>query len=60
MGQQQDYPSIYHHSGSEHFIRHGLGDWGIQQNKGECREKPASMNSFCSWMLFLLCWGLGD
>lgn len=34
----QDYPSIYHHSGSEHFIRHGLGDWGIQQNKGECRE----------------------
>ncbi|WP_394927125.1 family 78 glycoside hydrolase catalytic domain [uncultured Robinsoniella sp.] len=34
----QNYPFIYGHSGKEHFICHGLGDWGIQQNKGESRE----------------------
>lgn len=34
----QNYNIIYQHSDNEHFICHGLGDWGIQQNKGECRE----------------------
>lgn len=33
-----DFPRIYQINKDIHFIRHGLGDWGIRQNKGECRE----------------------
>ena len=32
------YPEIYHKPGSIHFLCHGLGDWGIEQNRGESRE----------------------
>ena len=32
------YPEIYHKPGNIHFLCHGLGDWGIEQNRGESRE----------------------
>ncbi|GAF63488.1 hypothetical protein BTS2_0379 [Bacillus sp. TS-2] len=34
----QNYNDIYSQSGEARFICHGLGDWGIEQNKGESRE----------------------
>ncbi len=36
--QYNDYNRLYHHNGSERFICAGLGDWGIEQNKGRGRE----------------------
>lgn len=32
------YPDIYDKPQHLHFLCHGLGDWGIQQNRGEARE----------------------
>lgn len=32
------YPEIYEKSEDTHFLCHGLGDWGIEQNRGESRE----------------------
>lgn len=32
------YPDIYNKPPHLHFLCHGLGDWGIQQNRGEARE----------------------
>lgn len=34
----EDYPRIYHKEGEEHFLCHGLGDWGTDRQHGECRE----------------------
>ena len=36
--QYRNYDRLYQKNSGEHFICAGLGDWGIQQNKGECRE----------------------
>ncbi len=36
--QYNDYNHIYNKNGEERFICAGLGDWGIEQNKGEGRE----------------------
>lgn len=36
--QYNDYDRLYGKSGCERFIRAGLGDWGIEQNKGRSRE----------------------
>lgn len=33
-----DYPVIYQKEADVHFLCHGLGDWGIEQNRGESRE----------------------
>lgn len=32
------YPGIYGKPERLHFLCHGLGDWGIEQNRGESRE----------------------
>lgn len=37
-GKYRDYGKIYGKTGEVHFIKHGLGDWGIEQNRGESRE----------------------
>lgn len=34
----EDYPKIYGKDGTEHFLCHGLGDWGTDRKEGECRE----------------------
>lgn len=34
----QDYPKLYGKPKHLHFLCHGLGDWGIEQNRGESRE----------------------
>lgn len=36
--QYRDYNRLYHKNGQERFICCGLGDWGIEQNKGRSRE----------------------
>lgn len=36
--QYSDYNRLYHKNGEERFICCGLGDWGIEQNKGCSRE----------------------
>ncbi len=36
--QYNDYNRLYGKTGDERFIRAGLGDWGIAQNKGASRE----------------------
>lgn len=36
--QYNDYNRLYDKTGNERFIRAGLGDWGIAQNKGRSRE----------------------
>lgn len=36
--QYNDYGRLYGKSSGEHFICAGLGDWGIEQNKGRSRE----------------------
>ena len=33
-----DYAVLYHKKEGVHFLCHGLGDWGIEQNRGESRE----------------------
>ena len=33
-----NYGKIYGQDEKKHFLRHGLGDWGIEQNRGESRE----------------------
>ena len=33
-----EYPNIYNKPAHLHFLSHGLGDWGIRQNRGESRE----------------------
>lgn len=33
-----DYDLIYGKNSNHHFLRHGLGDWGIEQGMGESRE----------------------
>lgn len=35
--QYRDYNRLYHKNGQERFICCGLGDWGIEQNKGRSR-----------------------
>ncbi|MBM6750567.1 family 78 glycoside hydrolase catalytic domain [Mediterraneibacter glycyrrhizinilyticus] len=34
----KDYRKIYRKEGNKNFLCHGLGDWGIEQGKGESRE----------------------
>lgn len=34
----EDYPKIYKKDREEHFLCHGLGDWGTDREGGECRE----------------------
>ena len=36
--QYRDYNRLYHKNGQVRFICCGLGDWGIEQNKGRSRE----------------------
>lgn len=36
--QYNDYSRLYHKNGEERFICSGLGDWGVEQNKGHGRE----------------------
>ena len=36
--QYNDYNRLYNKNGNERFICAGLGDWGIEQNKGRGRE----------------------
>ncbi len=36
--QYNDYNRLYNKNGDERFICAGLGDWGIEQNKGKSRE----------------------
>lgn len=33
-----NYASLYHKNDGIHLLCHGLGDWGIEQNRGESRE----------------------
>lgn len=37
-GKYLDYNLLYGTEGDVCFLKHGLGDWGIEQNRGESRE----------------------